>query len=158
METYVVNWSGPYDLDSIDNLSDKSVIYLITGYQEAKKTISTYIGITERFVGSRFYDKGHKHNFINRDLKIWLGNVKNKTPDRGDLELLESLLVYFWQCDLNDKKKVYPPTATAVINRWYNKNGKLRRRIVHEAQVLDDVIYWDGNVWHVSKKMEVLEN
>jgi hypothetical protein len=158
METYVINWKGPYDIESIETLSDKSVIYLITGYKKSKRTISTYIGITERFVGARFYDRGHKHNLITREKKIWLGEVKNKKPDRQDLELLESLLVYFWQCDLNNKKKVYPPQPTAVINRWYNKNSTLRSRIVHEAQKLDDVIYWDGEVWHCSKKMEVLQN
>ena len=158
MKTYIVNWNGPYDIERLDKGYNKSIIYLITGFQKSRKTISTYIGITERCVTSRFYDRNHKHCLITRDKKIWLGTVKNKKPNRNDLELLESLLVYFWQCDLNQKKKVNPPEPTAIINRWYNTNNQLRKRISHPAQHLDDVIYWDGEYWHHSQRMDVFED
>ena len=160
IETYVIHWFGPYHGVDVKFLPEKSVIYLVTGLQKSKKVItSEYIGITEQFVSSRFNDKTHKPKRINRKKEIWVGKLQNKRPLRSNLEIIESVLVYFWQPDLNDKKKCRPPNdSTAILNLWHTIDDVLRKHKRHAAQKLHDFIYWDGELWHVSERLKVYED
>ena len=86
---------------------------------------------------------------MTREREYWFGQIiSDKELLRNDLEIVESLIVFFWQPHLNDLKKKFPPEPIIVINRWYDKNEKLRMKKIHEGQKLDDVIFWDGKVWH----------
>lgn len=157
MKNYIVNWQGPYDDTELSNIDDNLGLYLITGFQKFKKTnLIQYCGITEQLFSKRLGNSHHKKDLITRDRKYWIGKIVSESQvQRVDLEFVESLIVYFWQPDLNEKKKQKPPSPTVVINRWYDINGILRKRIIHEAQKLHDVIFWDGEYWHLSDSLKV---
>jgi hypothetical protein len=150
MKTYIVKWQGPFDDFEIEKLNAAFGLYLITGYQKAKRTKDIqYCGITEKDLSKRLA-KHHKKDLVTREREYWFGQIVSTSElQRVDLELVESLIVYFWQPQLNEKKKKNPPEPTVVISRWYDKNKKLRRRNTHEGQNLDDVIFWDGEEWHI---------
>ncbi len=159
MNSYVIEWSGPYDDDEISDVDESKGLYLITGFQKFKRTHAIqYCGITERNFKKRFNDVEHKKEFVTRERKYWLGKIlSNTTVLRNDLELVEGLIIYFWQPELNVLKKSTPPNPTVIINRWYDKDGNLRRRIMYEAQRLHDVIFWDGESWHLSDSLKVYQ-
>jgi hypothetical protein len=157
MRTYIVNWQGPYNDEDLNNIDDNLGLYLITGYQKHKKTeLIQYCGITEQNFATRLNSNHHKKELITRNRKFWIGKIKSdKKIIRDDLEIVEKLIVYFWQPVLNEKKKYSLPSPTVVINRWYDTNGNLRKRITHEAQKLHDVIFWDGMYWHLSDRLRL---
>lgn len=157
MNSFVIEWSGPYDDDEISDINESNGLYLITGFQKFKRNhVIQYCGITERNFRKRFNDLDHKKELVTRERKYWLGNIRsNTTIVRKDLELVESLIVFFWQPELNVHKKRTPPSPTVIINRWYNKEKNLRRKIMYEAQRLHDVIFWDGESLHLSDSLKV---
>lgn len=159
MKTYVIQWNGPYDDSSIFNVDDGIGLYLITGYKKFERNNSIqYCGITEQNFKTRLTNGHHKSASITREREYWIGRIKSDRPiSRFDLELTESLLIYFWQPALNEKKRKNPPEPTVIINRWYSTSGLLRKRIIHEAQKLHDVIYWDLDYWHLSEKLYIFE-
>jgi len=157
MKTYIINWQGPYEDEDLNTIDDNSGLYLITGYQKHKKTeLIQYCGITEQNFATRLNNNHHKKELITRDRKFWIGKIKSdKKITRDDLEIVEKLIIYFWQPILNEKKKYSLPSPTVVINRWYYTNGVIRKRIKHEAQKLHDVIFWDGTDWHLSDRLRL---
>jgi hypothetical protein len=151
MKTYVVNWQGPFNDDEIENLKTKFGLYLITGYEKRKRTKKIhYCGITSLGLSGRIA-RHHKKDMVTREREYWIGQIV--APDnlvRDDLEFVESLIVYFWDPTFNEKKTKNPPhNPTAVINRWYDKDNQLILSKIHEVHALGDVIFWDGQMWHL---------
>ncbi|MNG30798.1 hypothetical protein D3C84_1164870 [compost metagenome] len=63
------------------------------------------------------------------------------------LEMAESIIIYFWQPALNEKKKVFPPKPITLVSKWFKKDGSPRLRQHSMCQHLDDVLSWDGKLW-----------
>lgn len=150
MKTYIVKWYGPFADEEVEQINFSNGLYLITGFQKGKRIKDIqYCGITEVVLAKRLA-RHHKKELVTREREYWLGQVvTDMLPMRQDLELIESLIIYFWQPQLNEQKRKNAPAQTVVINRWYDKAGNLRRRSQHQAQQLDDVIFWDGEDWHI---------
>lgn len=150
MKTYIVKWYGPFTDEEVEQHSFANGLYLITGLQKGKRIKDIqYCGITEGVLAKRL-TRHHKKDLITREREYWLGKVEtDMLLLRQDLELIESLIIYFWQPQLNEQKRKNAPAQTVVINRWYDKVGNLRRRSQHQAQQLNDVIFWDGEDWHI---------
>lgn len=149
MKTYIVKWFGPFTDAEVEQVNFANGLYLITGYQKGKRTQDIqYCGITETNLAKRLA-RHHKKDLVTREREYWLGKiVTDIQPARQDLELIENLIIYFWQPQLNEQKRKNPPDQTVVISRWHDKAGNLRRRTQHQAQQLEDVIFWDGDNWH----------
>jgi len=144
-----VSWKGPYSIDDIERLDSKNGgLYLFTGKKKYERLSDIqYIGITERSYKQRFKEH-HKINEVTRDLNIWLGSVSYPLVNaRVHLEIAEKILVYYWQCSLNEKLKKYSPKPTVLISKWHKTDGSERIRRVTEVANLPDVICWDGEYW-----------
>lgn len=147
--TVIIDWQGPYNYSEIEENPDWSNgLYLATGKlkYEREATIQ-YCGITEgSFIGR--FKRHHKVHEINRGQEFWLGTVKYpEDTSRHFLEIAESIIIYFWQPALNDRKKAFPPKPITLINKWFKKDGSPRLRQHTMCKHLSDVISWDGELW-----------
>lgn len=148
--TIIINWKGPYTYDDIlENREWRNGLYLATGkqkYERGENSIQ-YCGITEGGYSTRF--KGHhKIHKITREQEFWLGEVTvPENASRHYLEIAETLIVYFWQPSLNERKKYTPPKPTTVINYWFKRDGKPRLNQKSVYKDLPDVLSWDGELW-----------
>ncbi len=156
MKLYIVNWQGPYNDETLRDNPDSLGLYLITGFQKHERNKSIqYCGITKSLVRNRIINGHHKKDKITREREYWIGKVISTTKvNRRDLEIIESLIVYFWKPELNDRKKYRCPSPTVVLSRWHNRKGELRLKVRYEGQRLQDVIYWDGEHWHLSNSLK----
>ncbi|EPT7430025.1 hypothetical protein ACVSEE_003569, partial [Vibrio cholerae] len=157
--TVIVDWRGPFSYEEIESNPDwENGLYLATGKlkYEREATIQ-YCGITEgTFIGR--LKNHHKVHEINRDKEFWIGEVKY--PDevsRYFLEMAESIIIYFWQPELNERKKLSLPKPITLINRWYKKDYSPRYRQHPMCKYLDDVLSWDGELWR-SGNLQVWED
>ncbi|GKW01747.1 hypothetical protein ACS91J_13150 [Pectobacterium carotovorum] len=147
--TVIIDWRGPYlHSEIIDNPEWGNGLYLVTGKQpyEREATIQ-YCGITEGSYVRRFNSK-HKAFDVTKEQEFWLGAVTY--PDNASrhfLEIAESIIIYFWQPALNERKKAYPPTPITLMNKWFKKDGTPRMRQHSMCKDLSDVISWDGELW-----------
>lgn len=148
---FVIEWKGPfYDLESIKEEDFRNSFYLITGrlaYQRNFPEIQ-YCGISaKRTIYNRLSDKGHKHNKVTKEKQIWIGEFSNpKLNTTDNIELAESLIIYFWDPMLNCNKRTHPPKyPVSIINRWKFQDGRFRKKRNEPAQMLADVIFYDGN-------------
>lgn len=157
--TIKIHWYGPYGEDDLNELDGGNGLYLFTGkkkYQRSDSAIQ-YFGITEQSYKGRF-NQHHKLNEISRDLGVWLGEISYPNEhNRSHLETAESIMVYFWQPELNDKKKYTPPNPTTVISHWFTRDGKPRKNQLSIYRNLPDVIAWDGEYWRVGN-LKVFED
>ncbi len=148
--TIKINWYGPYTEDDVEYLDGGNGLYMFTGKRKHQREDSEiqYFGITKNSYKGRF-KRHHKLQEINRDLKIWLGEISYPTEHiREHLETAESIMVYFWQPKLNEKKKLMPPpVSTTVISHWFNANRNIRLNQKSIYKYLPDVICWDGKYW-----------
>lgn len=160
MKLYIVNWYGPYNDENLKSNEVSLGLYLMTGKQKHDRLLDIkYCGITKRLVHKRILYSHHKKELITRDRQYWIGKVTSMSKiTRKDLELIEDLIIYFWQPKLNDKKKHKLPSPTVILNRWFNIKGELRHKTKYEGQKLNDVIYWDNQYWHLSKSLKAMEN
>lgn len=159
MKTYVVNWHGPFTDEEVENFNDAFGLYLITGKLKSQKIGDIqYCGITERNLCDRL-KRHHKKSLVSRDRQYWLGQIESSSRrlQRKDLELVESLVIYFWQVELNERKRKRAPERVVIVNRWFNKDGILRMRKTHIGQHLNDVIFWDGEEWHLGN-LKIYQN
>ncbi|GAB7215884.1 hypothetical protein OS42_24950 [Dickeya oryzae] len=147
--TVIIDWSGPYVYADIqENPEWGNGLYLVTGKRkyEREATIQ-YCGITEGSYVGRF--KSHHKAFeVTREQEFWLGSVVY--PDdasRHFLEIAESIIIYFWQPELNEKKRAYPPRPITLVNKWFKQDGSPRVRQHTLCKDLSDVISWDGELW-----------
>jgi len=148
--TIKINWYGPYTIDDTEYLDGGNGLYMFTGkfkHQREDPEIQ-YFGITENSYKGRF-KRHHKSPEINRDLNIWLGEIDYpKEHIRQHLESAESIMVYFWDPKLNEKKTLTQPKhSTTVISHWFTKDGNTRINQKGIYKNLPDVICWDGRYW-----------
>lgn len=145
-----VNWYGPYEYDEVTQEEWGNGLYLFHGKKKHQKSNSTilYCGITEQTFAQRF-NRHHKLGEINRDLHIWRGHVTYPTDiDSATLKLAESILIYWWQPELNEKSKFNPPKhQITLVNKWYKKNEEPRINQHSDIKDIPDVLSFDGEYW-----------
>jgi hypothetical protein len=146
-QTIVIEWFGPVSWETIENL-EAGGLYIFTGKQKHQRKDSIqYIGITEGNYRHRF-TRHHKVLLITRDLRCWVGQIIHPTNlGRVGLERAESMLVYFAQPELNERKVIYPPYPTAVISHWFTEREMPRYNRQGIFRNFPDVISWDGHNW-----------
>ena len=157
--TVIINWHGPYSYFEIDENPDWSNgLYLATGKLKYQREATIqYCGITEGSFAGRFKSH-HKVHEINREQEFWLGTVKYPSEvTRHFLEIAESIIIYFWQPTLNERKKSFPPKPITLVNQWFKKDGSPRFRQHTMCKHLSDVISWDGTLWR-SGNLQIWEN
>ncbi len=149
MQTFIINWYGAYAFEEISYENNfGNGIYLITGKQKHQRNSEIqYCGITEDSFYNRL--KSHrKKDVVCRERKFWLGEfLYPKKIDRNVLETAEKIIIYFWQPNLNERKKVSPPEPTTILNFWFKKDNMPRLNQLAIYRNLKDVISWDGVNW-----------
>lgn len=154
-KAYVVEWSGPFTDEQLDEFEDKSssgCLYIVSGlrkYQRGEPTIQ-YIRISERGAIVRFHDKAHPSENIIRERRYWLAHLSNFNQEatRANLELIEHALIYTCQSDINKSKRYNPPKRPVVIiNRWLKTDcvSYRVRRISPVQLAVPEVILYDGD-------------
>ena len=161
METYFVNWYGPFTHDEVNRLYDKNNLYegfsgnglyAWTGKVKRQRNNAClkYIGITSVTFWERFAAKDHKHWNINRDKYVWLGKVQNKKSTKVDLEAAEYLLISYCAPILNDQKTdTLPPFSCTVISKFFKKDKTAYQRVPSIIRPIPDVVIWN----HESEKL-----
>ena len=163
MKTYYISWYGPYRMENIyeNDFGDNeklysNVLYMIAGkerYQRGPDEIK-YIGITTNGVYYRFKNH-HKAINVTRDFQVWIGCLDKSLVNKKDLELVESVLIYFTQTGLNEKKTIKPPKISCtVISRYYNKYYEVYKNQKSYLTMLPDVLMWrkeENKLFYASK-------
>lgn len=153
-----MDWRGPYSYAEIEEKPELgNGLYLATGKLKYEREPSIqYCGITEgSFIGR--LKSHHKVHEINRGQEFWVGEIKYPNEaSRHFLEIAESIIIYFWQPALNERKKVFAPKPITLVSKWFKKDGAPRRRQQTMCKNLDDVISWDGELWR-SGNLQVWE-
>lgn len=146
--TIRLNWRGPYSLDEVCELDSGNGLYLLTGKRSYERNEQIqYCGITEGLYRNRF-KQHHKIPKIIKDLGIWLGEVVYpQKHTRTHLETAEAIVIYFWQPNLNERKKVCPPRPTVLMSHWFKKDNSPRFNQLSIYTDLPDVLCWDGELW-----------
>lgn len=152
---FVVQWYGPFETleqlkywEKNNNTSFSFNLYLLTGKEKFQKKYSHYCGITkQQYIFQRLQKNHDKFPLIIRERNIWAGRFADPSQvDRENAELVESLIISYWQPQLNDKKKKYfPRESVGLINKWYNKQQKSLQNRRFPAQSLTDVVLYDKN-------------
>jgi hypothetical protein len=148
-KTIIVDWYGAYSPEHVEENKDwENGLYLASGYLKHKQSEDVhYCGITEGSFSAR-HAKHHKLSEITRNRKIWIGEIAYPNrPKRDILELAESVIIYFWQPELNTRKTVNPPSPVTLINRWHKPDETPRLRQHPMCKDIEDVISWDGELW-----------
>lgn len=157
--TIKIHWFGPFGEVDLDDLNGGNGLYMFTGkkYNQRGDSEIQYFGITKNTYKGRFKNH-HKLGEINRELGIWLGEIIYPSDHvRDHLEIAESIMIYFWQPQLNDRKKYTPPKPTTVISHWFTPDGRPRKNQMSIYKDLPDVISWDGEYWRVGN-LKVFED
>lgn len=160
MKTIYLNWYGPFTYDDISNgrhcaerytkCLEGNGLYAITGKEKYKHNASLqYIGITTQAYVKRFYNH-HKLDKINRDVKIWLGNLSSlRTTTKRHLEDVEYILVYFNDASyLNERKITQAPNFDyAVISKFFKKDGiSPYKNVPAIVRDIPEVLIWNHGV------------
>lgn len=155
----LINWYGPYTFEEMKEEKEwGDGIYLVTGKLKYKKKADIhYCGITERNFYGRF-KRNSKLEKIERDKEFWVGEIDYPNQHKRDiLELIENLIIYYWQPELNEKKKRKVPEEVTIINKWFTQNEEVRYEQAPIVEYLTDVISWDGETWRAGN-LEVWNN
>ncbi|NIC06554.1 hypothetical protein [Billgrantia bachuensis] len=145
--TIRLHWRGPYLLEEVCRSDIGNGLYLLTGKRKYERNEQIqYCGITESLYKNRF-KQHHKIFEITRDLGVWLGEVVYPQEHSYSLEIAESIIVYFWQPNLNERKRIYPPRPTALLSHWFKNDGAPRYNQLSIYADLHDVLCWDGELW-----------
>ncbi|WP_029147844.1 hypothetical protein [Methylophilus sp. 5] len=148
--TIIIRWKDPFTHKEVLKSEDGNGLYLLAGIQKHKQLNEIqYCGITEGKFRTRLNENTHhKLPKIWRELNIWLGEIQYPLEHtRTHLEVAETVIVYFWQPDLNNRKKFRLPRPTTLISQWYKKDGSPRVRQHSLSKDLPDVLSWDGHHW-----------
>lgn len=157
---FTIEWVGPFqDIESLiywekeHNTKSNYYFYIITGKPAYKQIAQNYCGITQNkdgYVHKRFLNDSNHIIHLLRDKEIWIGKFSdNKSHIRNDIELCETMLISYWQPELNIRKKsYYPDEYAAIINRWFKTNLEPREKCLYTAQTMPDLIIYDGHsIW-----------
>lgn len=143
-----VHWRGPFAQEDVVSTELGNGLYMFAGKRPYERSEQIqYCGITEGLFRNRF-SQHHKIFEITRDLTIWLGQIS--VPEdftRTHLETAEKIVVYFWQPNLNERKKVSLPRPTTLISHWFKYDGMVRFNQKEIYRDLPDVLCWDGQYW-----------
>lgn len=149
MRTFIVHWYGPYSTESLPDQTDwGNGLYLIAGKQAYQRTSEIqYCGITEGTFQHRITHH-HKVDSVVREKTFWFGEFEYpKRVNRSVLETAEKILIWFWQPDLNERKRISNPEPTTLLNFWFKPDGSYRTNQQRIYRDLSDVISWDGEKW-----------
>lgn len=167
---FIIQWYGPFDTleqlknwEKANNTSYVFNMYILTGIEKSHRSNSHYCGITnQEFISHRLKYNHDKYPLIKRDLNIWAGRFADPAHvNKNNAELVESLIISFWQPELNDRKRKYlPADSVGIINKWYNKQQKSLQNRRFPAQNLTDVVIYDldnKEIWTAEqlKRMKV---
>ncbi len=149
MKTIILKWYGAYECEEVlEEGNWGNNIYLVTGekpYERVSKI--QYCGITERSFKDRFREH-HKAHQVTREQKFWLSEIEYpKKYDRELLETAEKIIIYAWEHQLNERKKVTSPESTTIINYWFKKDCSPRFNQNAICRDFSDVSSWDGEYW-----------
>ena len=161
---YVIEWVGPFEnMDSLMNWEKENNadhlynFYIVTGKLPKKRKVQSYCGITQNkdgFVYKRYQcDTSHIVHKM-RDEEIWIGKFSDsEIHPREDIELCETMIISYWQPELNKKKKSYFPTDNIVlVNRWFKPSFEPRQKCKYAAQEMSDLIILDDDaIWGTEK-------
>lgn len=161
---YTIEWFGPfYDIESLINWEEQYnnefnfFFYIITGKPINKQNIRGYCGITMNKTGyiyKRYIsDPNHIVHYL-RDKEIWIGRFSEKKKyKREEIELCETMLISYWQPELNIRKKsYYPNECITIVNRWFKPSFEAREKCIYTAQTIPDLIIYDGkSIWGTDK-------
>ena len=135
----IIDWFGPYDYEEAmrdaQDYYGKGLYVLIgkTKHQKSK-AILQYIGISNE-LSSRFQSKHTALLNVNRELKIWLGEIgsfgipgKKTKVTNICLDYAEWAHAYFLELPLNERKTKNPPDRpVTVLNKWWQKDFETPR-------------------------------
>jgi len=158
MNGYLVKWYGPYDDDTLVQNDTKNCLYLITGKKKHQRNQSIlYCGITKRTVSDRVNDKNHKSWNVVREIQYWVGVVDySRKPSEYLLRKLEHILIYFLKTEENSQNKdSLPKRRMILVNQWYRPDGIRRKNQIHEAQKLQDLIFFSENEWLICNTLKI---
>lgn len=111
---FVIQWYGPFETleqlknwEKNNNTSYVFNLYILTGLKKSHRSYSHYCGITKQeYIYHRLNNKHDKFPLIKRDLNIWAGRFADSSHvNKENAELVESLIISFWQPELNDRKE-----------------------------------------------------
>lgn len=147
----MLQWIGPFfNLEElkqweIENQTLRCNLYILTGKEFRKRTVSHYVGMTEQeFIYLRL-GKNHDHlPKIKKDLSIWV--CRFSCPEHAtheNISIAETLLISIRQPELNKVKKAYfPNKSICLINQWFKPNCvQLYNRIYPEQSIPDVLVY-----------------
>ena len=152
MRTIVIEWHGPHSPHAIpEDLDSEGGLYLFVGKQKYQKHRRLqYCGITGTSFSNRF-SQHHKLPVLSQECDVWLGKVRAPAEfEKKDLEFAEAVIVYFWQPELNERKKIQTPKPAVVVSHWHNSSGSPLTRQHSDIKNLPDVISWDGSAWRTA--------
>ena len=161
---FTIEWVAPFfNIESLikwekeHNHTLNYLFYIVTGIPTNKQKIRSYCGISMNKAGyiyNRYLaDKTHIVHYL-RNEEIWIGKFSDNSPHtREDVELCETMIISYWQPELNIRKKAYYPNkSVTIINRWYKKDLQPREKNIYTAQTMPDLIIYDGSaIWGTEK-------
>lgn len=164
----LVNWYGPYSLDSAlpSSFDYDDGLYMVIGRKPYERNTSLqYMGLASS-LSRRLNGYHHKLGEVTKNLELWIGEVSSpRTPGRKIkvtdrmLDLVEWAHVFFLQLPLNDKKKGSPPDLPiTVYNRWWKTDYDTKYKNRPHADWPDLLDYIDSEydtrlVWFGGKQL-----
>lgn len=145
---YIIHWRGPYTEEQARSISDSSILYFVTGGLATEPVEKArYCGITD----VPFRDRQRQHHRLDEittNKTFWMGWMHYPhplQPGRSELELIESLVIYYWGELLNMRKAFSPPpTSLTLISRWHSVDWQSLQDKPPLFSELPDVISWDS--------------
>lgn len=167
-KVFLIQWTGPFlnpeELKQweIENQEFRFNLYILSGKESRKRTISHYVGMTEQDYIYQRLSYNHDHlPKIKKELNIWIGRFScPKHATHENISIAEALLISYWQPELNKCKKAYMPNeCICLINQWFKPNHNQLANRIYAAQKIPDVILYDsvGNkAWGVDRMKRFL--
>ena len=167
---FVIDWVGPFsEIEELkkwekhNNTMRNYYFYIISGKPYNMRNYRSYCGITQNkdgYVYKRYQcDPNHKIHTM-RDKEIWIGRFSdNSAHSRSDIELCETMIVSYWQPELNNKKKsTYPSSNIVLINRWFKTDLVPRQNNIYIAQKMSDLIILDeSGIWGTERVRKLVD-
>jgi hypothetical protein len=153
MKVIVIDWYGPYADKTLENEGDwGNGLYIVTGKQKYQREPHIqYCGYTTNSYRQRFSNH-HKIPAVTREREYWLSEISHpKKVGTEILKVAESIIIYFWEPELNEKGVYTPPEPTTIVSRWYKTNNEPRYRRSGPIGRFPDIISWDGELWRTGK-------
>lgn len=146
----MLDWVGPFSYAKFQKRPESEVLYCAV--TKGKKPKVIYFGLTRQRIATR-----HKNHHVLKELKgkveiysIWFSHPNPRKPKKADLQLVEKILIYYWnKPDLINKSglKSPPKHSAMLLSRWFDKDWKPQRK-PKELKGMPDVLGWQKKgVW-----------